>query len=574
MPASPAASRRLLLPLLPGRTAAGQVRRSPGLLNNLSAYVRTRRRAFWVRSYFAALLLLGLLCFRDYGVSWDEETLRTNGMVSAKYVAGKLAPAWTARQPKFAHLPALAGHRDADHGVLFELPVLAAARLLGVADSRVYYLLRHFSVFLVFLVGTAALYGLGRYRLGSWRGGLLVSAALVLSPRFFAEAFYNAGDIVFMALFTLGVLTLVRLLHRPTPGRAIVHGLATAAAVDTRILGGLLVAFTLGMMVLELGFGASEAGGRPRWKALLRAVAVYLPVAAVATVAGWPYLWEAPGPRLLYVLQRLSSYPWNGQVLYLGRSVAAQQLPWHYAPVWIFITTPLAYTGAFVVGAGGALAALLRRGGAHWRTFAGRLDALLLAWLAVPLLLVIGLHSVIYDGWRHLYFVYPALLLLAGRGAQAVWRARLRSPQRRRVVGALAAVTGLSVAVVVVQMVAVHPQQQVYFSCLPPAAAERLFERDYWGLSYRQGLEWIAGHDPAAHLAVAGQSNGLIEKNLALVVPRDRARFRLVNATRARYYLSAYRNHPAPYPDSLGREVYQVRAYGMRVLSVFRRPGR
>jgi len=533
------------------------------------------RRAFWVRSCGAALLLLGLLCFRDYGVSWDEETLRTNGMVSAKYVAGRLAPAWTARQAKFAHLPALAGYRDADHGVLFELPVLAAARLLGVADSRAYYLLRHLAVFLVFVVGAAALYGLGRCRLGSWRGGLLVSAALVLSPRFFAEAFYNAGDIVFLALFTLGVLTLVRLLRRPTLGRAAAHGLATAAAVDVRVLGGLLVAFTLGMVALELGFGTPPgAAGQPRRAALLRAGALYLPVAALAAVAGWPYLWEAPVPRLLAVVQRLSSYPWTGHVLYLGRSVAAQHLPWHYAPVWMLVTTPLAYTGAFVVGAGGALGALLRRGGGQLRTFGGRLDVLLLAWLAGPLGLVVGLHSVMYDGWRHLYFVYPALLLLAGRGAQRVWQLRAQGPRPRRLAGALAATAGLSVAATAVQMVAAHPQQQVYFAGLPPAAAERLFERDYWGLSYRQGLEWIARHDGAAHLDVAGQSAGLIEKNLALVVPRDRARFRLVGAAQARYYLSAYRNHPAPYPDSLGPEVYQVRAYGMRVLSVFRRPGR
>ena len=538
----------------------------------LPTYLRRRGRAFWVRGYFALLLLVGLAGFRDYGVAWDEEVLRTNGMVSAKYVAGRLAPAWTAHQPKFANIPDIHGYRDNDHGVLFELPLVAAAKALGVADSRAYYLLRHLAVFLVFAAGVGAVYGLARVRLRSWRGGLAVSTALVLSPRFFAEAFYNASDVVFLALFALGAYTLVRLLRRPSLGRAAVHGLATAAAVDVRVLGLLLVAFSLGMGALEAGFGPPE---RARRAALGRALALYLAVAAAATVAGWPFLWEAPVSNFLYVFQHLSRYStWDGQVLYWGQVISAHRLPWHYAPVWIFITTPLAYTALFGLGAGGALWGLLRRGLTGLRTFEGRFDVLLLGWLGLPLVLVIGLHSVLYDGWRHLYFVYPALLLLAGRGAHGLWREAQPGQPRRWLAGAALGLAGLNVACTAAAMGRAHPQEQVYFSCLPPAAAERLFERDYWGLSYRQGLEWIARHDSAATLGVAGQYDGLIEKNLAILAPRTRARFRLVGAARARYFLSAYRTHPAPYPDSVGREVYCVQAYGLRVLSVFRRPGR
>ncbi len=521
--------------------------------------------------YFALLLLLGLLCYRDYGVSWDEEALRRNGLVSAKYVAGLVAPEWTAHQPKFIPIPDLHGFRDNDHGVLFEVSVVAAAKILGVADSRTYFLLRHLGVFLVFSGGVWALYNLARVRLGSWRWGLLVSALLVLSPRFFAEAFYNGADIVFLALFTLGIYTLVRLLRRPSAGRAAVHGLATAAAIDVRILGVLLVAFTLGMLVLEAGFGP---GGRARRGQLARLVPLYLAVAAAATVAGWPYLWEAPVHNFLFVLLRMSRYSaWNGQVLYLGRVVSALELPWHYAPVWMLITTPVAYSAALLLGAGGALAGLLRRPWAFLRTWEGRLDVLLLGWLLLPLLLVIGLKSVIYDGWRHLYFVYPALLLLAGRGAQVVWRAHRRGPLLRRLALAATVGAGLEMTYTVARMWRAHPQQQVYFSFLPPRAAEQLFEGDYWGLSYRQGLEWIARHDSAAVLGVAAQNDGLIEKNLSIMRPQDRARFRYAGVARARYFLSAYRTHPQPYPDSMGREVYQVRAYGRRVLSVFRRPG-
>ncbi len=37
------------------------------------------------------------------------------------------------------------------------------------------------------------------------------------------------------------------------------------------------------------------------------------------------------------------------------------------------------------------------------------------------------------------------------------------------------------------------------------------------------------------------------------------------------YFLGAYRTHPEPYPDSLGKEIYTVRPYGIKALSVLYR---
>gem|GEM_PF-5853037 len=49
-----------------------------------------------------------------------------------------------------------------------------------------------------------------------------------------------------------------------------------------------------------------------------------------------------------------------------------------------------------------------------------------------PLVAVIGPRSVVFDGWWHVYFIYPALLL-AVRGVQALayrWGSILRAPSR------------------------------------------------------------------------------------------------------------------------------------------------
>ena len=154
------------------------------LFSRLRDFFPARQQPFYVRAYFILLLLTGLLLYKDYGVSWDEPVDRTNGMVSAKYVAGLIAPDWTAAQAGFTSTPDIHGYLENDHGVLFEMPLALLDQSIGISDTRTYYLMRHFAVFLVFMVGTWAVYNIGRIRFRSWRFGLLLSTLLVLSPRF------------------------------------------------------------------------------------------------------------------------------------------------------------------------------------------------------------------------------------------------------------------------------------------------------------------------------------------------------------------------------------------------------
>ena len=525
--------------------------------------------SLYTKGYFVLLLLLGLLLVRDYGVTWDEPVDRLNGMVNYKYIAGRVAPEWAREQMAFANTPDFATHAENDHGPIFHLPLAVFEQQAVGSNSRLYYLVRHYCIFLVAVLGMWAVYRLGRLRFGSWRWGLLASSLLLLSPRFFAESFNNGKDIVFMALFALGIYTLVRLLLRPTWGRALLHGLVTALATDVRILGLLLFFVTLAMLALEAGLAPGGAALRRR---LLGQGALYALAAALFTVAGWPYLWEAPWANFLHAFRNMSQFRWNGPVVYLGEQIRAMELPWHYAPVWIIVTTPVAYTVAFVAGAGDIVASLLRGFGTRLRTFEGRLDLLFLGWAVGPVGLIILFDSVIYDGWRHLYFVYPGLLLVAVRGAHALWLRGRGARRFRQVALVLAAVAGAEGLLTLGRMVEAHPNQQVYFSFLPPAQAQRLFELDYWGASYRQGLEWILANDPAASIPVYAAGPELLDNGLSILKPEDRGRFRLADAEQHRYYLSTYRFHPQPYtPEEVGWEVYALRVNGVRILSVFRR---
>lgn len=450
---------------------------------------------------------------------------------------------------------------------MFELPLAALDALRASPDRRFYHQLRHMAVFGVSLVGAWALFRLATRRFRDERLGLLAVALLVLSPRFFAESFYNGKDIVFMAAFTLGIYTLARLLEHPGWRRALPHALATAAATDVRVLGLLLVPLSLGLLALRY------AGEPPGRRALRQAALVYGPATALAMVAGWPYLWAAPLAHLQAAFHNMSHFRWTGQVLYLGQVVPAASLPWHYVPVWISITTPVAYQLAALVGVGVAASGLLRWPWQALRTSAGQLDTLLLGWLLLPLLLVVYFKSVLYDGWRHLYFIYPALLLLAIRGGLAVEQLRQRGAGWHRLAWGLGLLAGAEAGLTAVRMVRMHPHQQTYFSYLPRQQAEQLFERDYWGLSFRQGLTFLVTYQPTGPILVQASNLLPLENNAVWLTPADRAR--LVTAPpagAARYFIGNYRTISGAYPSSVGTEIFTVRADGVKILSVFRRP--
>lgn len=520
--------------------------------------------------FFGLLLLLGLGVHRDYGVSWDEPTDHLNGMVNVKYIVGVLAPAKVAQYPAAQLIPEFQNYRDNDHGVLFEIPMALLGYMLAHHDPRAYYFLRHFCIFLVFVSGVWATYRIGKHWLRDWRLGLLAATLLVLSPRLFAESFFNGKDIVFTACFALAIYTLMRLIESPTLSRAIWHGVASAAAIDVRLLAILLVLYTLGLLLLTVTQASSNRS------ALLRVLGIYLLTTGAATIVGWPYLWANPLDNFLTAFQNLNHYPWRFTNLYMGRFLTVNELPWHYAFVWIFITTPLSYSLLTLVGISALGKQLWNTG---WRDISlvhNRFNLLMIGWLLGPLIIIVVLHSGLYDTWRHVYFVYPAMVLLAVRGLQMlmIWLRVSRSTMIQRLTLLLLILVGLETIRTAIRMVRLHPYEHLYYSFLPAKTIEQQFERDYWALSFRQGLEWLLAHDHSAQVGVSitwPHTHPLY--NNGLIMPAaQRARILYVpEPKRGRYYITTYRWHPQSYADSLGQEIYSIRAGGIKILSIFDR---
>jgi len=284
--------------------------------------------------FFIIFLFAGLAVYKDYGISCDETRDRYVGLFSFNYI-------FHGDRHLFKFI-------DRDYGVAFQLPLVIAEKALGLKDMRDVFFMRHLLTFLAFYSSVIIFYFLCKKIFNNWKYGLVGSLFLVLSPRIFADSFYNSKDLVFLSAFIGGIYTLVLLLDKKKFLYAVIHGIVSAIVINIRILGVLIPFFTVCAFLVDTAASKKSVSVKPR--TLFSIIFSYICICVVCTVLFWPWLWEDPLHRFIQAFANMSKFRWDGPVLYLGQYIPASKLPWHYMPVWMLVTTPLAYTFLFFIG--------------------------------------------------------------------------------------------------------------------------------------------------------------------------------------------------------------------------------
>jgi len=519
---------------------------------NLGKYLLRRRQAVFLAALVALyvfILMNGLLIYRDYGISWDEPDQVQVGIQNYRYI--------------FQGDPALFTYTIQYNGPFFELILYT---LTGQPDSSILYQRRHLITFLAAYLGLLAFGALILYLFRkSWLAfcGVLF---LYLSPRLFADFFYNSKDIPFMTLIVLGCLTQVWFLDSPTIWKAGLHGLVCAAAIATRIPGLFMPLLTL--FFLEFAMLLDKKDEQYRRKRYVLPGFVLVLVCVGLTILFYPILWKQPLQSFLDTIHFMGHYPYQGSNFYLGQFYPAQATPWHYIPVWIAITTPLLYLLLMCLGSGVILTRLVNQYRA--RDLGGlRNNLLMVSWVLLPWLAIVLLHSVVYNGWRHLYFIYPGLLLFSLMGLDFLAGLKTLLPNIKKFI--LTAVVVIGLVGPAVFMIQNHPYQNLFFNRLAGpnmTAIMQRFDMDYWGLAYRKGLEFILANDPRQHILFTAETMpGWY--NLAILPPDQRQRLEHTpDIQQADYYIANYAAHPPNYPYP--NEVFSVKVMGAKILSVFK----
>ena len=486
----------------------------------------------------AVFAIVGVFVFDDYSVGSDEDNQRVIGVASLDYILGAVG------EDVFDNLknePV-----DKYYGAAFEVPLIAVERLLRLEDSRDIYLSRHLLTHLFFLAGGFFAWLLAYRLFGSRLVALLAMLLFLLHPRIYAHSFFNSKDVPFLSMFMIALYLTHRAFRRDTVWAFALCGVGVGLLANIRIMGIMLIPAVLGMLALDAYYAARRGEGI---KHALVNMCAFSAICAATFYAVWPALWRDP----LFALEALdimASFPERWRTLFRGEVVQWPNIPWDFIPTWILITTPPVALALAAVGIWRAA----RLCAADWRAAlansTARFGLLAAACLILPIAAVIALNSNVYDAWRQMYFLYAPICVLAAFGLRGL--AALPKPRLRAAAFALAA---LGLAAVAVQMVSLHPLQNMYFSPLvdKSGVADR-WEMDYWRVSYKGAVDALLKAQPTGRVAVSPFPWKPVERASRLMPEADRRRLSINPPFSSFHIVRGYDGEDAVWT----REVYGV----------------
>lgn len=492
--------------------------------------------------FFLLLLLIGFFSYQSYGISWDEPAQHDIGMLTYNYVTGIDS--------------LLLSDPNRFYNLNIEFLLYLPEKWLHLHSASQIYLSRHIGTYLFFWIGTIFLFLLAKKLFRSAGYGFLAIFILMLTPRIFAHAFINSKDIPLLTFCTISIYALICFLEKPTIRSGLLSGLASGFTTAIRPVGLLLFALAIAFFLLALQHKKFE------WKKIWLLPA-FLFVAIASYYVFQPALWKNPVSGFEETWSMMSHFPFKAGVLFMGEMWPPGTLPWYYVPVWIGITVPVLWIITFIAGVIFFFFRLTKMK-FHWAENWQWL--LILCWLFFPWIAVLLFHSVIYDEWRHLFFIYPAFILFSLLGIQSI--ANLLASKNQKLRAAWFAVLIIYGGLISTWMIENHPYENVFFNSLAGKDVYQKYELDYWGTSYRQALEYLVHHDSSAELKVHWE-NDPCEWNLSWLSKADSSRIHEVPADSCTYFITNYRLHPELFQSQLPR-FYSKIICGNEIMTIFK----
>lgn len=526
------------------------------------------------------LFLLGLFCAGGYGIYIDQQSeiaiLRENLKEYAVHLSGEGSEA--ALYYDRIGLPRITETAEIDHGISAFYPLAPFATRMDTDPASLFPLWNGLC-WCWFMAGVAALYCLCR-RLGMSRVAALAGAMLLyLSPRFFAEGHYNNKDVVLLSLCLLTMLSGVRLWEKPTLCRGAVFALAGALCANTKIIG-LCVFGVMGLAAL-LHLTAQRRWSRSAVAAAVGTVLCFLLFYWLLT----PAMWQDPAGYFRYVFLNATGFTrWDNSILFRGavfkHSIAP--LPFYYLPYMMLTTLPVYVTCLCALGQLTAVGCWVKQ---RKQLLSDPVSLLLLSatllW-AAPLGYAMVSNPVVYNGWRHFYFVFAGLSVLGAWGLEGLIRF-FRTHGKRWQQWAAAGLAGLCLATSALGILLNHPHQYAYYNALGrwlcPAPIEEGMELDYWCVSLIDGLEQALKAEPAEASLTCGALDPVTRLALSYytealppslagrltLAPEDALTPDLLVVNRTYQHL-----YGSPLPEGY-QPVAEVHSYGSTLTQVYRR---
>ncbi len=461
------------------------------MYKNLKTFIANNSTLFLFLIFFS----IGILIFKDYGISTDEPFHRTAGYYWLIHICEKLFPNVNLLETLNIKIEGMyhydhfkIGKYD-NYGAIFDLTLAFIENISSIEENINPFHLKHFLNFSIFTISGVIFFKIILQRSRNRFLSLFITGFYLSSPRIFAEAFYNSKDILFMSLITISIFFCFKLLKKFSLKNIFLFSLFLAVATQIRVIG--FYIYFLLFLFLFFSYFEKQLSIKKEIFNLIYLIFLF----PLLTILLWPYMWENSLMNFVSSLFYFSNYGWGGKLLYLGSYVDAKNLPWHYVPVWIAVTTPPIILISF-------LYSYIKTGytfskkfialdnsskNSLWSDENEKKDYFIFFFFSIPIFLIILLDSTLYGGWRHLYFLYPGLIYFTAVTVIFLYEKNIKFLRRNF----LKFIIIFSLTFNIYNLIKLHPYQNIYFNAFVEKKANKLFEIDYWGLGNIEAIKFI-----------------------------------------------------------------------------------
>lgn len=517
-----------------------------------------------ILTLFLLYLILGILIYRDYGISTDEPTERESTFTNIKYAMETLG---------YEGLNGVNGDLEnysyKYYGIAMQVPPALVEWAKDFPGGAAIFYYRHIWTFLVCFAGYICFYLMCREVFKSKWLSLLGTAMIALYPRFFAEQFYNIKDLVFVSMVMVSMFVTVRVIESNySVFWTLLFAIVTALTTNVRIVGAIFPVLLIGYiwLIKILNKCGIETGEES--KAVLRTSILTIVGYVLAYIAFMPILWKNPVQGILSVFTKFSDYDdWNGAVVFMGKIISGDEIPWYYVPVWMLVSLPVWYIVLFILITGALLFVVFQKLRKNEKLhFSMLIRNKYMVWAALigflPWFATVVAHSTLYNGWRHCYFVLPTLIFLILGGLKYF------QPYLNKNKVARGGIILLSAGGLFLQMGWIlknHPYEMVYFNAVGRNWASD-FDRDYWHLSMVELCRYILAHDESEKITLQAP-NDIFMRFLS-----DEEKERISLEENSMYYIETYRGKTGNDSVMEGYEdYYSITIDGYRIATIFKR---
>lgn len=447
---------------------------------------------------FVVYFIVGLCVVRDYGVSTDENIQRVHSLINYKYVKEKILQ----KEIEDGYLSLfedLEGYSFKYYGVALQMPLVLIEDITDFTmTTRQIFLMRHTYNFMICFLGYVCFYfTLKKILKNDWLA-LLGVMLLALYPRFYGNQFFDIKNMVFAGMCMITFFTLVNVVENYSVHNVVFFAASAALATNLRIMGVCFPALLLGYFLLSditeylKNRRTERADVNPKtfW-----AVSRKYVLTGILFFGFWiiftPAAWEHPLDMFFSTSDKFSHWA-LGSMLFNGRIITSDELPWYYLFVWFGISIPIIYQILFVLGHVYALVKLVKSQN-KWLDIMGKYKWLvcMIAFFWVNVGAVIILKLWIYIEWRHMYFTFVPFCCIAAYGIRFLFELLNKK--------VISCILILCLSSQILWGIRNHPYQYVYFNVIGRHIATG-FDRDSWRVANYDMIKWILTQEETAYV--------------------------------------------------------------------------